>query len=209
MTPRALLLVGPTGAGKSPQGMLLEKAGAGLHFDFGHELRQSVADPAQAPFPPQDAAFVRSLLNACALLPDDRFDIALAVLRAFIKRRALNPATQRLILNGLPRHEAQARDLAPHVRVDKIAVLEAAPEVLAQRVERRRAGLTLDHAGRDDDHAPAIAAKLRVYEAQTRPLIAFYATQPGVEILRLTVHATTTDASLHSPLLAFCASPST
>ncbi|HRU05003.1 MAG TPA: nucleoside monophosphate kinase [Candidatus Brocadiia bacterium] len=204
MTPRALLLIGPTGAGKSPQGMLLEKAGAGLHFDFGHELRQSVADPAAAPFPPRDAEFVRSLIQSCALLPHDRFDIALAVLRAFMKRRAFDPAAQRLILNGLPRHEAQARDLAPHVHVDKVAVLEAAASVLAQRVERRRAGLTLDHAGRDDDHAAAIAAKLRVYEAQTRPLIAFYASQPGVEILRLTVDGTTTDATLHAALLDFC-----
>ncbi len=45
--PPALLLLGPTGLGKTPLGLLLEARGlAGhrcVHFDFGDNLRQAVA----------------------------------------------------------------------------------------------------------------------------------------------------------------------
>jgi len=183
----AVLLVGPTGSGKSPVGMLLERGGGFRHFDFGAELRAAAEGRRGLEAP--DVAFVRRLLATHALLPDERFDVAARLLDAFLARARLDPAHEVLVLNGLPRHVGQARAMASRVRIAWVVVLECEAGVAAARVARRRGGESLDHARREDDSADAVARKLALYARETAPLVAFYEAEPSVRVVRLRVEA--------------------
>jgi len=189
-----VLLVGPTGSGKSPVGMLLERRGGFRHFDFGAELRAAAAG--ERDLSPEDAAYVRRLLDAHALLPDERFDLAQRLLEGFLERVAFDPRREMLVLNGLPRHAGQARAIARLVRVELVVVLECGPAAAGARVARRSRGEGLDHAGRDDDTPEAVARKLALFATETPQLLAHYRAQPGVRIRRLRVHADTREEDL-------------
>lgn len=193
---RAVLLLGPTGSGKSPQGMLLERAGGYRHFDFGTELRAAAAG--ERGMPPDDVAFVRRLLDAHALLPDARFGLAERLLDAFLGRTGFDPARERLVLNGLPRHVGQARALARRgVRIEHVVVLACDAAACRARVARRRSGEGLDHAGREDDSPDAVARKLAIFREQTAPLIAHYQAEPDAAVHHMTVTTQTCDEALH------------
>ena len=195
----ALLLMGPTGSGKTPQGRLLERRGHGVHFDFGHELRRAAKD---GTIPAADAALVRRLLNTHALFPEERFDVAAAILHAFIDRTRAGTGSARLILNGLPRHVAQARDMEDLSDVRHVVVLDCDPETVRRRIAQRGCGVGLDHVGRDDDHPDAVARKLRVYAEETAPVVGYYLERPGTDVLRLTVAPDTGDESIHARIVA-------
>lgn len=196
---RAVLLLGPTGSGKTPQGMLLERAGGFRHFDFGAELRAAAAG--RRGLPPADVAFVRELLGAHALLPDERFDVAARLLDAFLRRTGFDPARERLALNGLPRHVGQAVALAElGVRVERVIVLECRAESVRARVARRRRGEGLDHAGRGDDSPEAVARKLAVFHDRTAPLVAHYRAQPAVAVSAVSVAADVSEEALSACL---------
>ncbi|HET6430150.1 MAG TPA: hypothetical protein VFJ30_17170, partial [Phycisphaerae bacterium] len=82
----AILLLGPTGSGKTPLGEMLQARGLRgrrcAHFDFGDSLRRAVA-AASPPdgLPRQDIAFLKGVLESGALLEDEHFHIAETILR--------------------------------------------------------------------------------------------------------------------------------
>ena len=86
----AILIIGPTGSGKTPLGDLIEERGLWncpcAHFDFGRELRRIAAggDPL---FEPDEIAFIREVLDEGRLLEDEHFHIAWKILTAFIAER--------------------------------------------------------------------------------------------------------------------------
>lgn len=184
MRPASVLLLGPTGSGKTPLGRLWEQSGLGgrlcRHFDFGERLRAAAAVPGR--LSSADRETVRRVLASGALLEDDQFRIALNILSAFIREESPG-ACGLLILNGLPRHTGQARDVAGLVDIRAVVRLTAGLEVLLERIRRDPGG---DRAGRADDDPGAVADRLRSFEDRTLPLEAHYRAR-GVPILRLEV----------------------
>jgi adenylate kinase family enzyme len=123
----ALLLLGPTGAGKTPLGNLLQARGlAGrrcLHFDFGASLRQLVErDRPDALVSREDLDFLKQVLQTGALLEDERFSLAERVLRTFLAENRADQQTL-VVLNGLPRHVGQAEALDAIVEVQAVVSL--------------------------------------------------------------------------------------
>jgi len=180
----SILLLGPTGSGKTPLGGLWERQGIGgrpcFHFDFGAELRSAVVTPGcldQA-----GLEIVRRALRSGALLEDGQFPIALGLLAAFLWDRGVG-GDGLLILNGLPRHVGQARDMAAAVDVQAVVRLRADLPVLLARIRSDAGG---DRAGRADDEPEAVAARLRLFEDRTPPLEAHYR-EHGVPALSLDV----------------------
>jgi len=77
----ALLLLGPTGAGKTPLGALIEREGLcghrWAHFDFGHQMRKIAAGGRPtARLTQADVDFLRQVLHSGALLEDERVPLA-------------------------------------------------------------------------------------------------------------------------------------
>ena len=138
---RAILLLGPTGSGKTPLGDLLEARTGGVHLDFGSRLRA-----ANEGFSPRERALIAESLRTGALLENENFPIAAKFLEAAMGEAGL------VILNGLPRHVGQARDVDALIDIRAVIVLEATPEVILERIARDTGG---DRTGRRDDEVHA------------------------------------------------------
>lgn len=184
---RSVLLLGPTGAGKTPLGLLLEKrrwrGRRCVHFDFGENLRRAAAGRwTSLGLSAAETVVVRRSLRAGALLEDEHFPIALKILKAFLKRRAIRPPDF-LILNGLPRHAGQARGLDGILRVEAVVHLSAPSPILARRIRLDAGG---DRAARSDDSPDDVRRKLALFRRRTLPLLAFYRRR-GVPVLGLKV----------------------
>jgi adenylate kinase family enzyme len=200
--PAAILLVGPTGSGKTPLGDLLEANGLWgrpcAHFDFGARLRRCAAGEGTAGLlAPGECAFLQRVLESGALLDDEHFPIARKVLGAFLRGLAPDGRTL-VVLNGLPRHPGQARDMEAIVAVEAVVRLACRPKVAQERVRTNAGG---DRAGRSDDDAEAMRQRLDLFEARTAPLVAYYAAR-GARVETIQVEADTTAAAIRARLEA-------
>jgi adenylate kinase len=199
------LLVGPTGSGKTPLGHLFEEKGLGSrrcrHFDFGAELRAVAAGPeGTADLAAAQIQVIRESLSSGALLEDRDFPIALGVLRAFVRRAGFG-GDDRLVLNGLPRHVGQARLMEDAVRMIAVASLEAAPEVVRERIRLNTAG---DRLERPDDDLRAIRKRLVIFRMRTLPLVDYYENRE-VPVFRLSVGTRTTAGEMYERIVAAAA----
>jgi len=197
----AWLLIGPTGAGKTPLGGLLERSGVSgrrcLHFDFGAELRRIEARPEEAAeMSAAERGVVGDVLRRGALLEERHFPIARKILRRFLREKAAS-GSDLLILNGWPRDLAQARDLEETAAVTRVVVLKAAPETIRERIRTDAAG---DRAERVDDSPGEIERKAVLFAERTEPLIGYYAAL-GVPVTRIEVGPETTAEDLFRRLL--------
>lgn len=185
----AILLVGPTGAGKSPLGDWLQQEGlfgrSCHHFDFGANLRETAAGVVSG-FEAAEVRFIRDVLEKGALLENESFGLAMRILERFIALRAVRQEDL-LVMNGLPRHIGQARAIAPYLRFLAIVELRCSPETIRARLQGNIGG---DRAERNDDDPGFVRLKLELFEERTRPLLEYYR-QHGVPVIPMTVTAQT------------------
>jgi adenylate kinase len=198
MSGLAILVLGPTASGKTPLGQHLERFGLWgrrcRHFDFGAQLRAAAAGDAVARLlSAEELAVIEQSLRTGTLLEDQQFPIAARILSGFLQRIDRD---DRIILNGLPRHAGQARDVAALVEVAAVISLECPPQIVCERIRCNAGG---DRSGRCDDDLDAVTRKLEIYKQRTEPLIEHYhcASRP---IYHLAVSMDTTPADAHRHL---------
>ncbi len=192
----AILLLGPTGAGKTPLGEQLERSGwqgsRCRHFDFGHHLREAArVGGAYYALTDEEVDVIRCCLRSGALLENETFAIARKILIAFAEARMVSPS-DRLVLNGLPRHLDQARMLAGCVRINPVILLECDADTVWERIRRNSGG---DRVARHDDDVRAVRKRLDIYRRRTLPLIDYYR-DGGATMIRLKVGVWTSAADL-------------
>jgi adenylate kinase len=183
----AVLLVGPTGSGKTPLGDLLQERGIGarrcVHFDFGAELRRlaSFAKPPE-PYIQEEQQFIRQVLKGGVLLEDKDFALAKKILLDFNERMVLS-RRDLLVLNGFPRHCGQARSMEELVQVKCVIVLECEARDILQRIASNTGK---DRKGREDDSLEMIQKKMLLFKERTTPLVSHYSGK-GAHIVTLQV----------------------
>lgn len=198
----SLLLVGPTGSGKTPLGGEIERRGLGgrrcVHFDFGANLRRIAAAPdGMAGLAAGELAAVRASLATGALFEEKDTAMILKVLRAFAKERRLAPGSL-LVLNGLPRHPGQAEALAGVVAVERVVYLQAEATVIRDRLRIDPGG---DRTGRADDSLEAVEKRLADFRERTLPLLDHYR-RINVPVTVLPVTAAMTAEAAYETLAA-------
>lgn len=123
-----MILIGPTGSGKTPLGNVCQQKGLWgnrcRHFDFGEELRMITKQKVNPSFLTEhDFEVVTDSLRTGALLENEHFHIAKNILRAFAQESELRESDL-LLLNGLPRHQGQASDIDSMVNIKTVLYLQ-------------------------------------------------------------------------------------
>ena len=196
----SLLLVGPTGAGKTPLGEEIEKRGLQgrpcVHFDFGSNLRRAAqGGNAELGLTGPEIERIRDSLRSGALFESRDLPMITKILRRFVETRRLGPGGL-LVLNGLPRHRDQAEALASFLAVERVVSLEADASIIVDRIGRDTGQ---DRAGRPDDDLPAVARRLETFRRSTAPLLDFYRDR-GVPVTAVPVTALMTAADMYAEL---------
>lgn len=171
----AILILGPTGSGKTPLGLLLARSGLWRrkchHFDFGAELRRlGASKKPPKPFTEDDIAVIRLVLSTGALLKERQFGIAMKALTCFLSRAHVRKRDL-IVLNGLPRHAGQARHIGAMLDIGLVVSLSCSESCIIDRIASNAGG---DRTGRVDDSRADVAVKLEVFKKRTRPLIEYY-----------------------------------
>ena len=193
----AVLLIGPTGSGKTPLGDFCELKGLNehrcIHFDFGENLRQtSVTNPRPSFLTEQDMVVIHDSLKTGALLENETFHIASRILTAFVEEKKIK-SDDIMILNGLPRHAGQARDIDNILDIGIIINLECPAKIVQQRIVSNAGG---DRTKRIDDSLEEIERKLSIFHERTVPLLDHYCAK-GVKVKQVPIAMNTTPEEIH------------
>jgi len=160
-TPEVLLLIGPPGAGKGTQAEKLARARNLKKLSTGDMLRDHVARGTEL------GQQAKAVMEAGALVSDE---IIIEMVRGELEAQP----TVRVLLDGFPRTAVQAEALDELLGVLKApltaaVLLEVDTDELVTRLLKRA-----QEQGRVDDNEATIRTRMKVYEAQTAPLVAYY-----------------------------------
>ena len=189
-----LVLLGPPGAGKGTQSIVLSKKYNIPHISTGDILRESVKKALPL------GLKAKSFMDKGELVPDE-------VVTGIVVERLKNPDTSKgYILDGFPRTVKQAEDLDSALgkagsSIDMAVYFDTSEATAIERLSGRRVckacgfnyhiknipprkNGVCDKCGgelfqRPDDKEDTVRNRLKVYESQTKPLIDYY-TKKGV-----------------------------
>ncbi|NLP43415.1 MAG: adenylate kinase [Peptococcaceae bacterium] len=187
-----IILMGPPGAGKGTQAELLIEHYKIPHISTGDMFREAIKQ--ETPL----GLKAKEYMDAGALVPDE------VTIGIVADRLAQADCSKGFLLDGFPRTAAQADALAKilsdlNISLDGVINLEVAEKILLERLTGRRVCKqcaatfhtvfnppkiqeVCDKCGgelfqRSDDTIETARNRLKVYNEQTEPLIAYYSKQ--------------------------------
>ena len=153
---RRLLLLGPPGAGKGTQALVVCRALGIPHVSTGAMLREHVEEGTDL------GRMAKEIMDTGDLVSD-------AIVVAMVAERlSRDDAVCGWLLDGFPRNASQADALDGILGdggIDTVVLVDASEEEILARVLAR---------GRSDDTAETTRTRLAVYREQTAPLIELY-----------------------------------
>lgn len=153
-----VVLLGPPGAGKGTQAVLLSEKLGVPHISTGDLFRANIGQ--QTPL----GLEAKKYLDAGDLVPSD-------VTNRMVEARVAEPdAANGFVLDGYPRTVDQADALAKilgdmDTELDAVLSFDVAEDTVVARMLSR---------GRADDNEEVIRNRLRVYRTETAPLLDYY-----------------------------------
>ena len=166
--PFDILLLGPPGAGKGTQGVLLSQRLGLPKFATGDLLRDAVARGTPL------GLKAKAVMESGALVSDD---LILGVVREELDKPE---AARGVIFDGVVRTVPQAEGVEQLLRergrrIGPVLFLDVTDEEIMSRLDGRRS-----KEARPDDVPEAVARRLRAYREQTAPVLDWYEVRGGV-----------------------------
>jgi adenylate kinase family enzyme len=196
-----MLLIGHSNAGKSPVGAAIAEAWSTpsrrwFHFDFGHHLRRIWRNEEDAGLSIADRSYLDTVMQG-TLIDDDHFAVAQAILLRFLSAHSFKPASDRLVLNGLPRHAGQAAGIAAMgIEVLDVVHLSCSVETAFDRKQAAEAGKGFeDRLQRDDNSFETFCRKAASFEKATLPLLDYYVNS-GARLIEIPIAVDTGPADV-------------
>ena len=162
---RSVLMFGAPGTGKGTQGKILANIPTFVHVSSGDMFRE--LDPHS-----ELGKIFLDYSGRGELVPDDlTIRLWAQHMQNLVTARRFNPETDTLILDGIPRSQAQAEMLAGQIDVRLLLHLHAGDiEQMVQRIRRR----ALQEDRLDDANEEVVRRRFTEYDAETRPVLAYY-----------------------------------
>ena len=181
---RSILLFGAPGAGKGTQGKILGTIPHFFHCACGDVFRSL------SPASPLGKVFIE-YTGRGELVPDEP---TVALWRQFIENckhtGQFNPASDTLVLDGIPRNLRQAKMLEDALDVKAMFYLHCRNfDDMVERLQKR----ALKENRLDDANVEVIRRRLKIYDKETKPVLRFYgrklvhridSTQTPLQVLR-------------------------
>ena len=160
-----IILLGPPGAGKGTQAARLVSGRGMVQLSTGDMLRAAIAAKTEL------GQRVEGIMQSGGLVSDG---IVIALIEENLPRAE---AAGGAIFDGFPRTVAQAEALdtmlgARGAMIDRVVRLKVDDDSLVDRIAKRFAD-----QGRPDDNPESYKVRLAAYNAQTAPLLPYYAAQ--------------------------------
>lgn len=163
---RTILILGAPGSGKGTQGKVLGSIPRFHHLACGDVFRSLDTRTALG------QKFVEYSSRG-ELVPDD---VTVQLWHANVKHRVeayqFKPEIDFLVLDGIPRNVEQARHMEEHIEVLKVFHLSCPDRTELARRLRKRA---LKDNRFDDANETVIQNRFATYEAETKPILDYYA----------------------------------
>ena len=159
-----VILFGPPGAGKGTQAQMLVSEFGLVQLSTGDMLRAAIAAKSEL------GLKAKSIMDAGQLVSDD-------IMIGMISERMDAPdCANGVILDGFPRTVAQAEALDQmfadkNIALDSVIEIAVDEAALFARIENRAAETG---GSRSDDNAEVLAERLKVYHANTAPILPYY-----------------------------------
>ena len=161
-------MMGPPGAGKGTQGVILAERLGIPKVATGDLLREAVK--LGTPL----GLKARAVMESGALVSDD-------IIMGIVGEEIAKPASSRgVIFDGVVRTMPQAEGVAALLaglgrKIDLVLFFDVTDEEILARIAKRR---TIE--GRADDDPTAVQRRLTAYRDQTAPVVAWYEARGGV-----------------------------
>jgi len=163
---KAFLILGAPGSGKGTQGKVLGSIPRFHHLACGDVFRSLDTRTTIG------QKFVEYSSRG-ELVPDDvTVELWHANLKQRIDAHQFKPEIDFLVLDGIPRNVEQARFMEPHIEVLKVFHLSCPDRTELARRLRKRA---LKDNRFDDANETVIQQRFATYEAETKPILDYYA----------------------------------
>jgi adenylate kinase len=183
--PMRIVILGPQGSGKGTQAVLISKKYKIPHISTGDIFRENTKEKTEL------GKKVESIIKKGQLVPDE-------LTIALVKDRISQPDCKSgFILDGFPRNLTQAEALSGISKLDWAIEISLDDETAVKRISSRR---TCENCGaiysaisddiskgckkcggslviRHDDTPHVVRGRLKIYHAQTKPLIDYYKTK--------------------------------
>lgn len=161
--PTRVVLLGPPGAGKGTQAILLSKEKSIPHISTGEIMRAAVSSGTEI------GSKVKAYLDSGNLVPDE---LVIELIRG---RLSESDCKNGFLLDGFPRTVPQAQALTKLLKemnqeLTHVVEVTVAEAVLLDRIRKRGAA----GSGRSDDNDAVAARRLQVYWEQTAPVTEYY-----------------------------------
>jgi adenylate kinase len=162
---RTILLFGAPGVGKGTQGKILGTIPNFFHCACGDVFRSLKTDSATG------QVFLE-YSGRGELVPDQpTIDLWRYFIEGSTKTGRFRPETDTLVLDGIPRNVHQAEMLVDTIDVQAIFYLRCTHvDQLVERLQRR----ALKENRLDDANIDVIRTRLRTYDRESKPVLAFY-----------------------------------
>tara|TARA_B110000196_G_C21020001_1_gene602290 strand:- start:431 stop:1012 length:582 start_codon:yes stop_codon:yes gene_type:complete len=160
-----IIILGPPGAGKGTQALMIKDSFNFVQFSTGDILREAVDAKTSI------GLKVKDIIAKGDLVADE------LILEIISQKIADNKSEKGIIFDGFPRTILQADELLKvlsdyKMKLDLVIELAVDDNILLGRIETRAAENSENV--RDDDNKSALKKRLSVYHKQTRPLIDYY-----------------------------------
>ena len=177
-----MIFLGPPGAGKGTQAVrVCERLGV-PHISTGDILRHAIKEGTET------GLKAKSFIDKGELVPDS---VVIDIVR---ERLANDDCKDGYLLDGFPRTVHQAEELEKFATIEAVIDIDVSDEALVARLSGRRVCMSCNgtfHVNnlngsnlcpvcgeelvhRKDDQPETVLSRIKVYHAQTEPLIGFY-----------------------------------